>query len=149
MHLKKYTDYALRVLIYTASKNEGELSRKKEISEVFNISENHLGKIIHELNKLSLIETIRGRAGGIKLAKPPEEINVGEVVRAMEDDFHLLECFDGATNYCVITPACKLRGVLYEALQAFLKVLDAYTLKDLLANQEELKELMGITQTES
>ncbi|QAS52890.1 Rrf2 family transcriptional regulator [Halobacillus litoralis] len=144
MRLKKYTDYALRVLILTASKREGELATKKEISEVFHISENHLGKIIHELNKLGLIETIRGRSGGIRLAKNPEEINVGSVVRAMEDDFHLLECFDCATNYCVITPACKLKHALHEALRAFLNVLDGYTLKDLLANQEELRELMGL-----
>lgn len=144
MRLKKYTDYALRVLIFTASKNDGTLANKKEISEVFNISENHLGKIIHELNKLGLIETIRGRSGGIRLAKPASEINVGHVVRAMEDDFHLLECFDRKTNYCVITPACKLKHVLNDALMAFLEVVDQYTLEDLLTNQEELQELMGI-----
>lgn len=144
MRLKKYTDYALRVLIFTASKRNGELANKKEISEVFNISENHLGKIIHELNKLELIETLRGRSGGIRLAKEPAEINIGNVVRAMEDDFHLLECFDCATNYCVITPACKLKGVLHEALQAFLNVLDKYTLEDLLTNKQELRALMGL-----
>ncbi|ARI75544.1 Rrf2 family transcriptional regulator [Halobacillus mangrovi] len=144
MRLKKYTDYALRVLIFTASKKQGTLANKKEISEVFNISENHLGKIIHELNKLGLIDTIRGRSGGIRLAKPAAEINVGQVVRAMEDDFHLLECFDRKTNYCVITPACKLKHVLNDALMAFLEVVDQYTLEDLLTNQEELQELMGI-----
>ncbi|MGI8313930.1 Rrf2 family transcriptional regulator [Halobacillus mangrovi] len=144
MRLKKYTDYALRVLIFTASKEDGTLANKKEISEVFNISENHLGKIIHELNKLGLIETIRGRSGGIRLAKPAADINVGQVVRAMEDDFHLLECFDRKTNYCVITPACKLKHVLNDALRAFLEVVDQYTLADLLTNQEELQELMGI-----
>ncbi|MGR9048067.1 Rrf2 family transcriptional regulator [Halobacillus faecis] len=144
MRLKKYTDYALRVLIFTASKRDGELANKKEISEVFRISENHLGKIIHELNKLELIETHRGRSGGIRLAKKPAEINIGNVVRAMEDDFHLLECFDCATNYCVITPACTLKGVLHEALRAFLTVLDQYTLEDLLTNKQELRELMGL-----
>ncbi|REJ09837.1 Rrf2 family transcriptional regulator [Halobacillus trueperi] len=144
MRLKKYTDYALRVLIFTASKRDGELANKKEISEVFHISENHLGKIIHELNKLELIETLRGRSGGIRLAKEPADINIGNVVRAMEDDFHLLECFDCATNYCVITPACKLKGVLHEALRAFLTVLDKYTLEDLLTNKQELRALMGL-----
>ncbi|RDY71339.1 Rrf2 family transcriptional regulator [Halobacillus sp. SY10] len=144
MRLKKYTDYALRVLIFTASKRDGELANKKEISEVFHISENHLGKIIHELNKLELIETLRGRSGGIRLAKEPADINIGSVVRAMEDDFHLLECFDCATNYCVITPACKLKGVLHEALRAFLTVLDKYTLEDLLTNKQELRALMGL-----
>ncbi|GEN53140.1 Rrf2 family transcriptional regulator [Halobacillus faecis] len=144
MRLKKYTDYALRVLIFTASKREGELANKKEISEVFHISENHLGKIIHELNKLELIETLRGRSGGIRLAREPADINIGSVIRAMEDDFHLLECFDCATNYCVITPACQLKGVLHEALCAFLNVLDQYTLEDLLTNKQELRELMGL-----
>ncbi|CDQ18421.1 transcriptional regulator, BadM/Rrf2 family [Halobacillus karajensis] len=144
MRLKKYTDYALRVLIFTASKQEGELANKKEISQVFHISENHLGKIIHELNKLELIETLRGRSGGIRLAKTPADINIGQVVRAMEDDFHLLECFHCATNYCVITPACRLKGVLHEALRAFLSVLDKYTLEDLLTNKQELRELMGL-----
>ncbi|MFD2923831.1 Rrf2 family transcriptional regulator [Halobacillus naozhouensis] len=145
MRLKKYTDYALRVLIYTSSLPEGELARKKEISDVFHISENHLGKIIHQLNKLELIETIRGRSGGIKLAKEPRDINIGYVVRAMEDDFLLLECFDNDTNYCVITPACKLRHVLNDALRAFLEVVDNYTLYDLLSNKDELRELMDIT----
>lgn len=144
MRLKKYTDYALRVLIFTASKRDGELSNKKEISEVFHISENHLGKIIHELNKLELIDTLRGRSGGIRLAKSPSEINIGSVVRAMEDDFHLLECFDCGSNHCVITPACKLKGVLHEALRAFLTVLDKYTLEDLLTNKQELRDLMGL-----
>ncbi|UOR10781.1 Rrf2 family transcriptional regulator [Halobacillus amylolyticus] len=145
MRLKKYTDYALRVLIYTASIPEGELASKKEISYIFHISENHLGKIIHQLNKLELIETVRGRSGGVKLAKTPENINIGYVVRAMEDDFLLLECFDRDTNYCVITPACKLRHILNNALHAFLEVIDQYTLKDLLSNKDELRELMDIT----
>ncbi|WP_062515185.1 Rrf2 family transcriptional regulator [Halobacillus sp. KGW1] len=144
MRLKKYTDYALRVLIFTASKRNGELARKKEISEVFHISENHLAKIIHELNKMQLIETLRGRSGGIRLAREPKDINVGDVVRAMEDDFHLLECFDCATNYCVITPACKLKHALHEALRAFLAVLEEYTLEDLLTNKEELRDYMGL-----
>ncbi|MBM7552256.1 Rrf2 family transcriptional regulator [Thalassobacillus pellis] len=144
MRLKKYTDYALRVLIYTASKPEGELASIKEISRVFDISENHLGKIVHQLNKLELIETIRGRLGGLRLAKNPEEINIGSVVRTMEDDFLLLECFDRENNECVITPGCKLKDVLNDALKAFLNVLDHYTLADLLENQGVLKHLMSI-----
>ncbi|MFQ3546271.1 Rrf2 family transcriptional regulator [Halobacillus rhizosphaerae] len=144
MRLKKYTDYALRVLIYTASKPEGELASKKEISEVFHISENHLGKIIHQLNKFELIETIRGRSGGLKLAKQAAQINVGHVVRLMEEDFLLLECFDKDNNYCVITPACKLKHILNDALRAFLEVLDQYTLADLLSNKDELRALMDI-----
>ncbi|MFG6113555.1 Rrf2 family transcriptional regulator [Halobacillus sp. MO56] len=145
MRLKKYTDYALRVLIYTASKPEGELASIKEISKVFDISENHLSKIVHQLNKLNMLTTIRGRSGGIKLAKRPEEINVGDVVRKMEDDFILLECFDRGSDHCVITPACKLKHVLNDALEAFLQILDDYTLHDLLSNKSRLRQLMDIT----
>lgn len=144
MNLKKYTDYAMRVLIFTAMKPEGELASIKEISETFSISQNHLGKIVFELNKLNLIETTRGRNGGIQLAALPEEINVGKLVRKLEDDMVLLECFDKDTNQCVLSPACKLKHALNEALQAFFQVLDQYTLKDLIINDNQIRELMGI-----
>ncbi|WP_067730477.1 Rrf2 family transcriptional regulator [Oceanobacillus damuensis] len=144
MQLKKYTDYALRVLIYTGTKGNNELSSIKEISEVFNISQHHLGKIVFQLNKMGLLETVRGRNGGICLAKPAEEINVGLLVRSLENDFNLLECFDQGTNHCVITPACTLKHTLNKALHAFFKVLEEYTIKDLIANEEELRELMGM-----
>ncbi|GGB57001.1 Rrf2 family transcriptional regulator [Virgibacillus dakarensis] len=144
MNLKKYTDYALRVLIFTGMKHEGELASIKEISETFSISQHHLGKIVFELNKLDLLETVRGRNGGIRLAKRPEEINVGMVVRQLENDFVLLECFDHKNNYCVISPACKLKHALNEALQAFLHVLDQYTINDLITNEDDLRQLMGI-----
>lgn len=145
MNLKKYTDYALRVLIFTGMKSDEELASIKEISEVYNISPHHLGKIVFELNKLELIETIRGRNGGIRLAKPAEEINVGIVVRLFENDFVLLECFDKGANHCVISPGCTLKHALNKALHAFFQVLDEYTIKDLINNENELKELMGIS----
>ncbi|PSL42733.1 BadM/Rrf2 family transcriptional regulator [Salsuginibacillus halophilus] len=143
MHLKKYTDYALRVLIYAAAKPESELVNKKEIAEAYGISENHIAKIVYELSKFGLIETIRGRGGGIQLADKPSQINVGDVVRKMEGDFALFECFDPKTNDCVLTPACKLRHVLHDALGAFLEVLDQYTLEDMVENREELRHLLG------
>lgn len=144
MQLKKYTDYALRVLIFTGMKSNNELASIKEISEVYSISSHHLGKIVYELNKLGLVETVRGRYGGIRLAKGPKDINVGEVVRLFEQDFNLLECFDKGKNHCVISPACKLKHVLHEALEAFFNVLDQYTLKDLIVNDDELLSLMGL-----
>ena len=144
MQLKKYTDYSLRVLIFAGMKSNGELTSIKEISEVFSISENHLGKIVFELNKQGLIETIRGRYGGIRLAKNPEDINVGEIVRRLEQDFDLLECFNPQSNHCIISPACRLKHALHEALEAFFHVLDQYTLKDLIVNDNELLELMGL-----
>ncbi|MEC5425034.1 Rrf2 family transcriptional regulator [Virgibacillus sp. C22-A2] len=145
MNLKKYTDYALRVLIFTGMKSDGELASIREISGVYDISQHHLGKIVHELTKLELIESIRGRGGGIRLAKPPEEINVGLVVRQLENDFVLLECFDKGINHCVISPGCTLKHALNKALHAFLKVLDEYTIKDLIVNENELRELMGLS----
>ncbi len=144
MQLKKYTDYSLRVLIFAGMKSNGELTSIKEISEIFSISENHLGKIVFELNKQGLIETIRGRYGGIRLAKNPEDINVGEIVRRLEQDFDLLECFNHQSNHCIISPACRLKHALHEALEAFFHVLDQYTLKDLIINDNELLELMGL-----
>lgn len=146
MNLKKYTDYALRVLIYTGMTADGQLASIKEISEVYNISQHHLGKIVHELTKLELIQSTRGRYGGIQLAKPAEEINVGRVVRMLESDFVLLECFDKGSNHCVISPGCTLKHALNKALQAFFQVLDTYTIKDLITNENELRELMGLKQ---
>lgn len=144
MNLKKYTDYALRILIYTGMKPNGQLSSIKEISEVYGISQHHLGKIVHELTKLELINSTRGRNGGISLAMPADEINVGRVVRMLETDFVLLECFDQGTNHCIISPGCTLKHALNKALQAFFQVLDQYTIKDLISNEAELRELMGL-----
>ena len=102
MRLTMYTDFSLRVLIYLGTKEKGELSTIQAISDAYGISKNHLMKVTHELGKLGYIETIRGRGGGIRLAMEPEDINIGQVVRHTEDDFHLVECFDCKTNSCVI-----------------------------------------------
>ncbi|MFC0525928.1 Rrf2 family transcriptional regulator [Pontibacillus salicampi] len=141
MRLKKYTDYALRVLIYTGSLNKGELASIKEISTVFNISQNHLSKIVYQLGKLGIIETVRGRNGGIRLRKAPESINIGEVIRDMEEDFTLIDDFDENTSEHVIMPSYQLRNALDQALLSFFTELDRYTLEDLLA--EELAKLQG------
>ncbi len=138
MRLTIYTDYSLRVLIYLATKPKGELSNIKEIAEAYNISKNHLMKVTYELGKMNIIETVRGRKGGIRLAHAPEQINIGEVVRQTEEDFYLVECFDKERNQCIITPACGLKHVLNKALQAYLAVLDEYTLDDLVKNQSTL-----------
>ncbi|GKV65431.1 MULTISPECIES: RrF2 family transcriptional regulator [Sporosarcina] len=142
MRLTMYTDYSLRVLIFLASKRPDELSTVQEISDAYGISKNHLTKIVHELGKLELIETIRGRGGGIRLSVDPKDINVGELVRKTEDDFHLVECFDPNKNLCVLSSACRLKGVLYEALQAYFSVLDGYTIADFLHNKEEIHALL-------
>lgn len=138
MKLTLYTDYSLRMLVFLGAKNENELSNIKEIADAYNISKNHLMKVTHELGKLGYIETIRGRNGGIRLAKNPADINIGEVVRKTEDDFHIVECFIDPSR-CAITPICGLRHVFAEALQAFLAVLDRYTLNDFLTDKDMLR----------
>lgn len=138
MRLTSYSDYSLRVLIYLATHDQSKLSNIKEISEVYQLSKNHLMKIVHNLGKLGYIETIRGRNGGFRLAKSPAEINVGELVRRTEEDFYLVECFKDHNN-CVISPVCSLKFVLNNALDAFLKVLDQYTIADFSENKVMLK----------
>lgn len=138
MRLTNYTDYSLRVLIFLALKKDDQLSTIKEIAEAYNISKNHLMKIIHELGMLGYIKTVRGRHGGIKLAMHPREINIGEVISKTEEDFHIVECFYQGKSYCSITPACKLKYILSDALQAFLNVLKEYTLEDLVNNKDFL-----------
>lgn len=144
MRLTNYSDYALRVLIYLALKEKDELGTIKEIAENYQISKNHLMKIIHDLGKLGYLITLRGRYGGIKLAMQPKDINVGEVVSKTEEDFHIVECFNAEKNYCVISPSCKLKHVLYEALQAFIHVLNQYTLEDLIQNKDDLHHLLTL-----
>ena len=142
MRLTMYTDFSLRVLIYLGIKGTGELSTIQEISDLYEISKNHLTKVVHELGKMGLIETVRGRGGGIRLNVEPEDINVGELVRKTEDDFHLVECFNCEMNSCVITPVCRLKGALHEALDAYFTVLDNYTLADFVVNNEELAAIL-------
>ncbi|TLS38920.1 RrF2 family transcriptional regulator [Pseudalkalibacillus caeni] len=142
MKLTRYTDYSLRVLMYLATRQEGQLVNIKTISEIYNISKNHLMKIIYDLGKSGYVETVRGRNGGIRLAMPPEEINIGEVVRKTEEDFYVVECFDKVNDKCILSDACRLRGVLNNALNSFLEVLDDYTLGDLILNKDRLKEMM-------
>ena len=120
MRLTRYTDYALRTLLYLGA-NEPRQSSIAEIARAYGISENHLTKVVHQLGRLGLVRTIRGRGGGLRLALSPGEIVVGAVVRQTEEDLALVECFgEGA---CAITPACRLRRALAEALAAFLAVL--------------------------
>ncbi|KZZ84689.1 MULTISPECIES: Rrf2 family transcriptional regulator [Bacillaceae] len=143
MRLTNYTDYSLRVLIYLAAKDQEKLSNIKEIADVYGISKNHLMKVTYELGKMGLLNTTRGRNGGIRLALDPSDINIGAVVRKTEDDFNLVECFDPVTNSCVISPVCGLKHVLNKALQSYLQILDGYTLADLVKNQNRLQDLLG------
>jgi Rrf2 family nitric oxide-sensitive transcriptional repressor len=131
MQLTKHTDYALRVLIYLAYKGE-ELATIKEIADLYGISENHLMKIVNRLARLGYVTTVRGKGGGLRLARASELINVGDVVRNTEETLYVVECL--AHDYggdCRLTPSCKLKSVLRDAQGAFFAQLDRYSLKDL------------------
>ena len=141
MRLTSYTDYAFRILMFAALK-AGELATIQEAADAYGISKNHLMKVAYELGRHGLIETVRGRNGGIRLAKEPEKISLGDVVRLMEDDLAMVECFVPATNSCPITRLCSLKRVLGEALDAYLKVLDRYTLADLTNQRAGLMRLL-------
>ena len=143
MHLTRFTDYSIRVLIFLAAKGE-ERSTINEIAETFNISRNHLMKIVQELSQKNYVTAIRGKNGGLLLTRDPATIGLGELVREMENDMALVECFH-SDNACIITPACRLQPILNDALSAFLDVLDRYTLADLLGSQQsQLAQLMRI-----
>lgn len=144
MKLTLYTDYALRTLIYLAIKRDGP-SRVADIAESYGISRNHLLKVALKLGRLGYVTTVRGRSGGISLAKTPEEINLGQVVRQMEDGIFLVECMRTDGRSCAISPACRLKDVIARALEAFLSVLDAYSLADIAGNKEMLGQLLGLS----
>ena len=138
MKLSRYTDYALRVLMHIAVRGD-RASSIPEIARAYLISEDHLRKVVHSLGREGFIATQRGRGGGLRLARPPGEINLGAVVRHTEDSFRLVPCPE-----CLISPVCRLPGVLNEAVQAFLGVLDKYTLADLSAPRHDLRVLFGL-----
>ena len=144
MQLTRYSDYNLRVLIYLAVRPE-HLATIEEISQAYGISKAHLMKVVHQLGRAGFLETVRGRGGGFRLARPPAEISVGDVIRYTENRMNLVECFDPETSHCRIEPVCGLRGVLEEALDAFLRTLDRYTLADLVARRRKpLDRLLGV-----
>ncbi len=130
MRLTKYSDYALRTLIYAATAKRR--CTIDEIAQSYTIPKNHLVKVVNQLATLGFIHSIRGKGGGLELAYEPSAINLGEVVRATEQSFDLVECFS-SENQCVLTSSCKLTAIFVEALDQFLAVLDDYTLQDVLA----------------
>src|SRR5699024_7158767 len=186
MRLTNYSDYALRSLIYLAIKPEPHLlANISDIANSYNISKSHLTKIIHQLGQLGYIDSVRGKNGGIRLACRPKDINLGVLIKQIEPDFNLVECFstdllvtakpDVNTNStvnspvisedsgvakdlaltlideeasavvksgCIISPVCQLKQVFFEALTAFINVLERYTLADIISNEAELAELL-------
>jgi Rrf2 family nitric oxide-sensitive transcriptional repressor len=143
MQLTLHTDYALRVLIYAALKAD-ELGTIPEIVARFDISRGHVMKVVHRLGQLGYLETVRGKGGGIRLARLPGQIRIGAVVRDMEEELGVLGCLQGRPGYCRIEAGCVLKGALRDATQAFLATLDAYTLADLVKPRHALTRLMGL-----
>jgi Rrf2 family nitric oxide-sensitive transcriptional repressor len=141
MKLTQYSDLGLRLLMYLALRH-GETSTIQEVSERFAVSKNHMVKISHQLTKSGLIESLRGRNGGVRLARPPEQISVEEALRATEDNFDLVECFNPGQNRCVISNVCKLNGVLDNARAAFFAVLRDVSLADLVSNSAALNKTL-------
>lgn len=138
MKLTHYSDYSLRVLIYLGLRDD-TLSTITDIAGHYGISRNHVVKVVHRLGQLGYVDTLRGKNGGLRLARAPREINVGDVIRHTEANLNPVECFSDE-EACVLTPVCVLRDALSDALAAFLQVLDGYTVEDLLAPRHELHQ---------
>ena len=130
MRLTHFTDLSLRLLMYLAVKPDG-LATIQEVAGRYGVSRNHLMKVAQQLVKTGFVDSVRGHGGGLRLQRAPTQIRVGEVVRVTEDDFRMVECFEAGRSSCTLLPACRLKGVLGEALAAYLAVLDKYTLADL------------------
>lgn len=131
MQLTRFTDYSLRMLIYLAL-NSDRLVTIAEIARSYGISQNHLMKIVHQLGSLGYLETVRGKGGGIRLARQPALINIGDVVRDTEEHMDIVECFNADFKDCPLLPACALKSILTDARKNFLATLDRYNLADLL-----------------
>ncbi len=143
MRLTVYTDYALRLLMYLALKDDG-LATIAEVADSYGISKNHLMKVAYQLSVGGYVGTVRGRGGGLRLAKPAEKIGLGEVVRRTEPDIALVPCFRPVDAPCAIQSCCVLRSALDKARVAFIEVLDSYTLGDLVRSRTPLQALLAI-----
>ena len=138
MQLTSFTDFGLRALIYMASLPEGRMTSISEVTSVYGVSRNHMVKIINQLSRSGYVAAVRGKNGGIRLGKPAQEICIGDVVRELEP-LALVNC---SSEFCHITPACRLKQVLAKAVQSFLQELDNYTLADMVDQNQPLYKLL-------
>lgn len=141
MRLTTFTDYSFRVLISLAISGERGHT-VQEIATRYGISRNHLMKVVQKLGQAGLVETTRGRGGGLRLARPPEQIRLGDVVRGTDEDMDIVPCLRADDDSCAITRACRLRGILGRANDAWMQVLDEHTLADLVANDKALIRIL-------
>ena len=143
MRLTRQTNYAMRILMYCAA-NNGRLSRVPEIAAAYTVSELFLFKILQPLVEAKLVETVRGRNGGVRLAKPADQISLFDVVRVTEESFAMAECFENDASECPLVDSCGLNSALREALNAFFEVLARHTIADLVAARPNMSEVLGI-----
>jgi Rrf2 family transcriptional regulator, nitric oxide-sensitive transcriptional repressor len=143
MQLTLYTDYGLRTLILLALAPD-QLQTVTSISQSYGISRNHLVKVVARLAELGYVKTARGRGGGIRLARSPGEVRVGDVVRDLECELGVVECLQKQGGSCVIAPACRLKGLLAGAMEAYMSVLDQHTIADLVRERAPMARLLGI-----
>jgi len=145
MQLTQFTDYSLRVLIYITTKND--ICTISEIAESYQVSRNHLVKVVHRLGILGYLNTIRGNKGGVKLSRSANMINIGKLVESIEPNFNIVECFDKINGKCCIIPVCKLKVILEKAKKDFIDTLNQYSLADLVENKTELASHLKIKNT--
>ncbi|CAG4883356.1 HTH-type transcriptional regulator NsrR [Georgfuchsia toluolica] len=141
MKLTTFSDYTLRVLMFLTI-NRDRLATIPEIAAAYNISENHLMKVVHQLARSGVIESVRGKGGGIRLAHEPEDIRLGQIIRASESSAPIVECLGVEESACSIVPACRLRDILVSAFATLYDVLDEHTLADLVGNRRALKRVL-------
>jgi Rrf2 family iron-responsive transcriptional regulator len=143
MRLTRQTNYAVRIMMYCAA-NEGRLSRIPEIASAYSVSELFLFKILQPLVENGLVQTVRGRNGGVRLAKPAAELTLFDVVRVTEENFAMAECFENDASECPLVDSCSLNSALREALGAFFAVLARYSIEDLVKARPNVRTLLGI-----
>lgn len=135
MQLTQFTDYGLRSLMYLAAQPD-KVCSVREIAEHYAISRNHLVKVVHRLARLSYVTSSKGKGGGIRLARKPDELNLGDLVLALEPNMHLVECFNRETNTCTVISACMLKHFLADASKAFIEALNQHTLADAVVDKK-------------
>ncbi|QPC85473.1 Rrf2 family transcriptional regulator [Mesorhizobium sp. NBSH29] len=144
MRMTLHSDYGLRVLTYLALHPDRPCT-VSEIATSYRLSRNHLLKVALNLKNAGFVEAVRGRTGGVRLGRPPNEIGIGAVIRSLEEDFALVECFKDGGGSCIIAPACRIKGIFSEALAAYMATLEKYTLQDALVNAPSLRTLFDLT----
>lgn len=143
MKLSAYSDYAVRVLMQTALRSPQRVT-VAEVALTFGISRHHLVKVVHDLGRHGYLATQRGIGGGFTLARAPEDIRLGDIVRLGEESGTVIDCLDGENHLCRLLPVCRLKGVLDEAAAAFFSVMDRYTLADLVKQRPKMRSVLGI-----